>query len=348
MDEGESNETSTGTSDGFVELVRVTNRIQHASPTDRSGEKDIVVRNNSDEDKSYLLLPLSNFHVNLQVFDEDDTKLNVFPNDEVEAMREEIEEEEPETHETIEKRLDGEDYLLYIQLPDDNPIEPGELRTITLTYGQSEAAEVHKITDPPKIKGWLTHWKRKFFTVPSFAARADRTSSEDHDEFFIVEGPLEYATVAESSKDKLGLDGMYENGYGDDTRILSTRLPAPDSGGNGYTWNLQYEFLTDRRGLMRILAIFWVVAFFSGIALVLGLVFHLAGCWSIPNVVDQPNILSDLSLHKSARTYSTIMSSGIIGVMYALRTEWAERYRLLSLIPLVLHGLAWALWSLIL
>ncbi len=346
MDEETSEGLSANTSDRFVELVRVINRIQHASPTDRSGEKDIVVRNKTDADKTYLLLPLSDYHVNLEVFDEDGTKLNVYPNAEVEDMVAAIEKQDPETYDIINQRF-GDKYPLYIQLPDEKPIEPGELRTVTLTYGQQEAAEFHKLTDSPSVVGWLTHWERKLFSVPSFAATADRSSTEQHDEFFVVEGPLEYATVAEPSADELDLEDMYENGYGKDTRILSTRLPAPDSTGDGYSWDLQYEFLTDRRGLVRILAVFWFFATLSGFMLIVGVLAHLTGFQSLPNLLDQSSMLSGVSLHKGARTFSAIMSSGIIGVIYALRTEWAERYRLLSLIPLAMHGAVWALWTLI-
>ncbi len=47
----------------------------------------------------------------------------------------------------------------------------------------------------------------------------------------------------------------------------------------------------------------------------------------------------------------TEVSAGIVsvtaGVIYALRTEWAERYRILCVVPVLLHGISWVLWAVI-
>lgn len=317
-----------------LELVRVVKRKKHKTFTDQKEEADFVIRNNTDGEKGYIFLPLKQFKPNLEIFDENGTKLNIFPNSEVEELLETIKKDDPDAYQDIKSRFEDVAYKILIQLPDNKPIKPGELRTITLKSGQSQSVEFHRVTDAPIICGWFTHWKRKFFTVPSFVARANRTVSQQHSEFFVVEGPQEYSTVAEES-DK-NIEGLYENGYGEDTKILSTRLPPVDS--KGYTWKLRYEFLPHRKGIMRLLAIFMTISFSTAIFLIIFQLLYLSGEMS------QLPIIFETDLRTIGQTYSAGIISGTVGVMYGIRAEWAERYRILSMIPLLLHISSWAIW----
>ncbi|WP_336336552.1 hypothetical protein [Haloarcula brevis] len=328
-----------GSKSGIIELVRVVNRIKHISPTDRNREKEFIVRNNADEEKTYIFLPLVDFRLNLEVFDEDETKLNYFPNREVDNLLSELKQVDPDAHENIKNRFGGIKYKLLIQLPEDKPIKPGELRTVKITFGQSEAVKYRRISDPSLFSGWVRNWKRKFFTVPSFVARAKKLSNHTHSELFVVEGPREYSTVAEKSSKHKDRDGFYENGYGKDTRVLSTRLP--EATGGDYTWDMKYELLSDRRGLMRLLAVFWEISFFTALLLILAQMLHFTDFISLVFSV------SGITYGAIWQTFSAGMISGIIGVVYAVRAEWAERYRILCLIPLLLHILSWTLWYLI-
>ena len=324
---------------GVVELVRVINRATHVSPTDRNREKEFVVRNNSNEEKTYIFLPLVEFRLNLEVYDEDGIKLNYFPNNEVNNLLDTLKETNKEAYESIEERFGGIKYKLLIQLPENRPIEPGEFRTIKITFGQSEAVQYHRIFNSPILTGWWNHWKRKFFTIPSFVARAEKSTNQTHSELFVVEGPREYATVAERSEEHADREGFYENGYGKDTGILSTRLPpATDS---DYTWELTYELIPDRRGLMRLLAGFWGVSFLTALSLCILQVLHFMGCISLTQTI------FDTTFETIGQTFSAGTLSGIVGVLYGVRSEWAERYRLLCLVPLLLHIVSWTLWHLI-
>ncbi len=321
----------------IVELVRVINRVTHISPTDRTWDKEFIVRNNSDEDKSYIFIPLVEFRLNLEVFDEDDTRLNYFPNSEVDNLLRKLRDDSEEEYEKIEKRFGGIEYKLLIQLPQNNPIRPGELRTIRISYGQYEAVRYHRLSDRP----WVCNipWKQKFFTVPSFVARAQRSSYETHSEHFVVEGPAGYATVADTSTEHSDRDGFYERGYGKDTQVLSTRLPPPTD--DGYTWKLAYELISVRRGLMKLLTAFWVVSFITVLTIIVAQLLDLSGCISLNKT------LFGSSYQTIGQTYSAGLVTGLVGVIFRVRTQWASRYRILCLVPLLLHIASWILWHLV-
>lgn len=320
----------------IVELVRVINRVTHTSPTDRTWEKEFIVRNSSDINKDYIFIPLVEFRLNLEVFDEDGTRLNYFPNSEVDSLLDKLQNDSEEEYEAIEQRFGGIEYKLLIQLPQDNPIRPGELRTIRISYGQYEAVKYHRLSDRPWIRG--LPWKQKFFTVPSFVARAERSPHETHSEHFVVEGPTGYATVADSSTEHSGRDGFYERGYGKDTQVLSTRLPPPTD--DGYTWKLAYELISVRRGLMKLLTVFWIISFVTSFVIV-GQLLGLCGYISLDKT------LFETSYRTIGQTYSTGIVTGLVGIIFRVRNQWASRYRILCLVPLLLHIASWLLWYLV-
>lgn len=332
------NNSDTQPDEDIVELVRVINRARHVSPTARTWEKEFIVRNNSDKNKSYIFIPLVEFRLNLEVFDEDDTRLNYFPNSEVDELLEKLRDRSEESYKKIEKRFDGIEYKLLIQLPQDNPIRPGELRIIRISYGQSEAVEYHRLSDRPWFNNCRLLWKRKLFTVPSYVARAERSPHETHSEHFVVEGPEGYATIADSSTEHTDRDGFYELGYGSDTRVLSTRLPPPSD--DEYTWKLRYELISVRRGLMKLLAVFWIFSLITSFIVIFQLL-DLAGCVSLSGE------LFEASYKTIGQTFSAGLVTGLIGVIFRVRDQWASRYRILCLVPLLLHILSWTLWHVV-
>ncbi len=92
---------------------------------------------------------------------------------------------------------------------------------------------------------------------------------------------------------------------------------------------------------MRLLAVFWEISFFTALLLILAQMLHFTDFISLVFSV------SGITYGAIWQTFSAGMISGIIGVVYAVRAEWAERYRILCLIPLLLHILSWTLWYLI-
>lgn len=322
-DEGESINPT------HLELYRVIDRTKHVSPEDRRKEVDYTVRNTTDDTFHYLFVPLRKFEQNLQVYDEDDTRLNVFPNRVVTEMLDDLADTDPEAHRRIEDRFKQFEYRVFIQLPSDRPIRPGELRTIRLTFEQSEPVEFYQLTDPSLLRGWVSNWRRKFFRIPSFVADVERFPGHMHDVFVVVVGTAGYTVVGETKQTRATDSDLqaelYENGLSEDTRVLSNRLPPTQS---RYNWTLQYELVPNNSDLMRLLVSYWAGAVIAG---------------SVSAAVGALGLLSSMS--GLAMTVSAGFITVTVSLVFALQADWTDRYRLLSVIPVVVHAIAWLVWS---
>lgn len=327
--EDRNDETGTDEqSPTHIELVRVVDRTIHVSPTDRKKEVDFTVRNPTDEEFNFLFLPLREFVRNLKVHDEDGLRLNVYPNAYVEDMLERVRERDEDGYRRMQHRFKHADYKLFIQLPPERPLNPGELRTIQLTFEQSDPVEFYSIRDPSLFRGWIGQWKKKFFKIPSFLADVERFPGHPHDVFIVVVGTAGYATTGSSEREGGEPEKeIYENGLDDDTRVLSVRLPPAE--GRRYTWDLQYDLIPNNRNLMLGLAIYWVIA------VVLGVISPLLSVFGPTD-----------GLVGYGKTVSAGLITATIGLIFALDADWADRYKILSVLPLLLHGVAWVLWTL--
>lgn len=322
-----------------IELVRVIDRTIHVSPVDRKKETDFDIRNVSGEEVNYVFLPLREFKPNLQVYDEDDRILNYYPDSEVRDLVDRVKDEDEEAYKAMQHRFKHTDYKLFIQLPPDSPISPGELRRITLRFEQTETVEFFKLTDPKWYLGWYSDWRKKFFRIPSFLANSKRYPGHPHDEFLVIVGVPGYATTGEVDHNASETKGdFHKNGLDNETRVLQTRLPAARD--QPYEWDLQYELIPNKESLMLSLACFWWVAVILGV-----------GSSAIPvlDILDLNSSLlqftKDQGIGTLAKPLSGAIVTGIIGLIFALDMEWAERYRILSVVPLLMHSLAWVLWS---
>jgi hypothetical protein len=312
-----------------IELIRIIDRTIHVSPIDRKKEVDFTVRNNSEQDFNFLFLPLREFARDLQVRDEDEQRLNIYPNSEVKEMIEERKDEDKEGYKLLQMQFKHAEYMPYIQLPPDKPLGPGELRTITMTYEEKDSVEFYSIFDPKLYRGWLGQWKRKFFRIPSFIADVQRYSGHTHDVFIVIVGTPGYASIGETERE--GADPakeIYENGVDDDTRVLSVRLPPARNG--SYTWDMRYSLIPNNTSLMTVLVGYWWTSVLVGVVSAI-----IAYCQIFPHLASLGN------------TLSAGIITATIGLIFALDEDWTNRYRYLSVIPLLIHGASWVLWDLI-
>lgn len=311
-----------------VELIRAVDRTKHVSPTDTKKEVDFVVRNPSDQEFNFLFLPLREFARDLKVEDENGWRLDIYSNSEVKEMLEAAKEDRPEAYEAFQHRFKHAEYKLFIQLPPERPLGPGEMRTISLIYEQSEAVDFYGLTDPKLHRGWINQWRKKFFRIPSFVAGVERFPGHPHDVFINVVGTPGYGATGTSELDgKEPESEIYENGLDDDTRILSVRLPqAVDK---RYEWSMQYDLIPNNDGLMKSLVWYWILAIIAGVGSVS---IAVLGSFSDVAVIGQ--------------TISAGFITATIGLVFALTQDWASRYRFMSVVPLLIHGLAWLLWKL--
>lgn len=329
-DESQSGESekSNGQRDGpaHIELVRVRHRTIHISPQNWQREIEYTVRNGTSEEFNYLFLPLRGFVRNLQIHDENGDLLNYYPNREVEAILESVKDSDADAFQRMRHRFKHADYQLFIQLSPDRPIEPGELRTVQLSLEESNPVKYYRIWDPPYVRGLLAQWEKKFFRIPTFVADAERFPGHPHDEFLIIVGSPGYSTIGESELEGTKPENtIYENGLDDETRVVSIRLPPAEK---RYSYDLEYDLIPNSRPLMQILAIFWISALVLGIA---ALLISYNG-W-IPNYSG------------IGKTTSAAFLTLIVGLLFALDTEWSVRYRLLCVIPLIIHATAWIIWN---
>lgn len=310
-----------------IQLVRVIDRTIHVSELDRQKEVDYVIRNPTDDEFNFVFLPLRQFERNLEVFDEDDSKLNVYPNRIVEDWLDNYKKIDHEGWLQVQQRFKHTDYKMLIQLPRERPLGPGEFRTITLRFEQSDSVEFHKITEPSLFRGWITRWYRKFFRIPSFIADVERFPGHPHDVFLTVIGPPGYGVKGESEhQGGEPRSELYENGLDDDTRVVSIRLPPPDS--SRYSWDMRYELIPNNTGMMISLSIYLIVAVIMGI---FSIFLALRG--------------TTFGYEGLIQAVSGGLVTATLGLIFAINPEWTNRYKILSILPLLLHGGAWALWQ---
>ncbi|MFC7044282.1 hypothetical protein ACFQH6_01695 [Halobacteriaceae archaeon GCM10025711] len=179
--------------------------------------------------------------------------------------------------------------------------------------------------------------EEKFFKIPSFLVDVERFPGHPHDTFVVVVGTPGYATTGSSEREGgEPAKEIYENGLNDDTRVLSVRLPGAEK--RRYTWDLQYDLIPNNRTLMLGLAVYWVLAVILGIV---SISLPVAGL----NSVSLPVLGVVDGLVGYGKTVSAGFLTATIGLIFALDAGWTDRYKVLSILPLLLHGMAWFLWT---
>lgn len=321
--------SSTSPAPSHIELIRIMNRHIHISPIDRKREIDYTVENTSDKIFNFLYLPLKQFVRNLQIIDEDGSRLNYYPNHVVKDILDEIKKKDKAGYQRFQHRFKHADYKLLIQLPLDRPLGPGELRTVRLSFEADEQVKFGGISEPSWLRGWWGDWERKLFNIPYFAYLGERFPGHEHDEFMVVVGAPGYAATGNRElKGGKPAEQAYKNGLDDNTRVFQTRIPPADD--KRYTMNIRYELIPNHLGLMHSLAVYWVLAVITGVVST-GL--SLSGYGSGMTQIGQAVSIAFLTV--------------TIGVIFALDMEWADRYQIMSVVPLLLHGIAWVSWRLL-
>lgn len=219
------------------------------------------------------------------------------------------------------------DYKTLVQLPRDRSLKPGDYRTINSTFDQSETVTFHKISDPRIYNGWISGWKKKFFRIPTFRANVEQFQTNVHDEFIIIKGPPGYGTKGSTSREggEPARD-LYENGLDDGTRVITCRLPPAED--SRYEWNLEYDLIPNHNGLMTVLVVYLLLSIIAAIVSI--------AIWGITTISDPQGLI---------QATSGGFITATLGLIFALNAEWTNRYKILCIIPLLLHGGAWVLWQ---
>lgn len=166
----------------------------------------------------------------------------------------------------------------------------------------------------------------------------NRSPSEDHDIFVVIVGTPGYASTGkpthegENPKDTTG-EEIHTNGLDDNTRNLSLRLPPPAE--EEYSIQSEYSMIPNGNGLLYSLIGYWFIATIIGVFSVLVITDFVPGNWF--------SLLSAYDGYQA--TLSAAFLTGTVGVITALRYKWTDRYRMLCIVPIVVHALAWLLWN---
>ncbi|SDY52718.1 hypothetical protein [Halopenitus persicus] len=310
-----------------IRLVRVIDRTAHISPVDREREIDYVINNPTDKEFNFVFLPLREFKRNLQLFDEEGTKLNFYENRRVEGMIDQLKQKDPAGWGEFQEKFKEYDYKVLVQLPRERPLKPGDYRTIKTTFDQSETVSFHSISDPKWYLGWISRWEKKFFRIPTFRANVEQFPTNHHDEYIVIKGPPGYGTKGSTRRE----DGepardLYENGLDDDTRVISCRLPPAKN--RRYEWDLDYDLIPNHSGLMSVLVIYLLLSIVAAVSSII--------LWGMFSISDPQGLI---------QATSGGFITATLGLIFALSAEWTNRYKILCVIPLLLHGGAWVLWQ---
>ncbi len=320
--------------DKQLEIVRAKDRTIHLSPTNRKKQEDYVIQNFTGEDQPFVFIPLPDFKRDLTVTDADGTILSVYPNRIVSESLDELEEANDRSSAQATELSESGNNSILIQFQEEKPLKTGFLRTIRLEYEQSDQVNFRG------FRNILNGLKYAFFDIPYFAADVQRSPDGKHDIFIIVVGTPRYKIEGQSNRTGEDVENttgheIYENGINDNTRTLSIRLPAPKE--EDYSYRVEYELIPNNRTLLFALELYWIVTVVAGL---LSLYFSLRG---IPQMISLPGWFQDFSGLQTA--FSAGIISGTLGIIFALKKEWADRYRILCVFIIIIHTLAWIVWT---
>ncbi len=291
------------------------------SPLDRVNEVDYTLFNSTRDALSIIYLPLKRFVRNLQVLDEDGSRLNFAPNSQVQEAMEELKRESPDTYDLLVQRFKHADYRLAVLLPNDRAVNSGETRTFRISYESEYPARYFPFWN------WISRHRSffgMFFNIPLFKHEISRHPGHSYDHFNVTVGPPGYSVRGKSNVNGVRPEKLYENGFGDNSRVTQARLPPPEE--KSYTWGFVYRLVPARTTLMWILVLFLVFGFLAGFG-GLFLAINPGSSWA----------------HQSVRVISAGFLTATVAIVVSYHDSWLDRYKLLSALMAVLHVVVWIL-----
>jgi hypothetical protein len=216
---------------------------------DRKLSREVTLRNNFDDDISFIFIKADDYYEGLVITDEHDTQLSFFTKQDTLRFLADILEQEKILHGKIISRdterlfdeLSREEiYLIWIQLDQNNPLRRHSLKTIKLNYYDS-AKSTNQLSLRQSLGRKYFRRHLHLYTIPAFVQGNKASASDAHDIFVIVRVPecfqLEHKitkkTIAEigavgsvgkySERELTKEDGLEVIGT---TRLLKLRIPG--------------------------------------------------------------------------------------------------------------------------
>ncbi len=297
-----------------VELVRERWTFDHSAPDVRTITLEYTVRNTGAEELYQVFLPLSSFLANLQVLDESGHQLDYLPNREVEQALQEAKRDKPAAYAKAVPSTPHPEYRISIVLPPDNPLRPGEMRTLRLVH-----------TDGEKPK----YLALRALTLPSYHISHVRRVGQKYGIHVAVTAPADTQLDVELDDETVRSREHYHSTPPRDIDYhFNAYLPPP--GEEPYVWRANYHM--GPTFMEELILTGWLL-----LAAALGI-------WVLA-----ASFLGGASAITAKEMFA--ISGGVgatsAGLLLGLKNAWASRYLKLLLPIFALAAVAWLRWFVI-
>jgi hypothetical protein len=311
-------------------VIRERVIFEHLTPDERIITDEITVLNITEQKLRSIFLIRDEFMVGLKIFDAKNRELPYYTNDfAIKLLNEERTLDclgESIHKNLLDKMKERKAFLLWISLPEQEPLHPNESMILKLTY-------TNKIKSlKPKIKELLNIFSipsKILFNTPKFRVTKIKPNNLDYDTFYLIHAPNEYtlsykinkAIYVDHDNKKQNIDKskLHENFDG---KILFIRIPYV----NGTVeFDLQYYVTPTNYEKW-----FYAIAVFGSIAV--SLVMLYVGLSTIPEEKPQ----SFLIIKKHLTVLYAAIFTGSIGAIGFTRGFAVKKTRFWFLIPMII------------
>lgn len=251
--------SSTVTPQERLQVIRDRFIVRHVSPFVREITNEITLLNLTDTDAENIVLYRTSFMPGLEITDNDGTFLAYRPNEHTRILLEELAMRD-DSYKSIKEDMDSHrKYVVWVDLPADNPIKPKDTRIIRLHY--------YDDSDPVVLR-----WYNSIFSIPRYEVSKTTPTSERYDTHYLIQAPegflLKVNTGAASSGKKTlsREDGFYLTKT---DRLISVRLPHLED--KEVAFLLEYDVVLENAERVFLKAVVAVIFGLSALILALSL-----------------------------------------------------------------------------
>jgi len=324
-----------------MRVIRERIFITHTAPDEREIVSEITILNQSDEVLHSIFLHRPEFMIGLKILDEKDNELpfytNQFTRDLLSSKNKKDAMGGGPYSELLKKMEHQELYLLWIRLPNDEPLKGYESRIIKLCY-QNQSKIV-------KLKFLESFEHQKFlFSIPKFRIENTKYAGDKYDIFYIITSPEGYSLdykiikkvkIIKDNEIELSQKQVPVNYNG---RMLSIRTPAINE---EIKFDMHYNVLPKSSERW-----FYTVTVFSmiGVSIILACLSSKTMDQGILSLISSKDMSKNISLIlNTIQQHSDTLFGGIFTASLAaigfMKNFSTNRTRFWFLIPMAISGI---------
>jgi hypothetical protein len=313
-----------------LRVIRNRFIIEHLTPFKREVINEVTLLNTGAESACNVFLYRTSFMPGLEVQDSDGSILPYRPNEHTRIALEELSQRDDFYRRILEDMNNHVTYVIWIDLPEDRPIKPGDSRVIRLRYFDDRN---------PRVLRWF----RSIFSVPRYEVLKVTPVDEDYDTHYLIHAPEGFlvkvhhqeaiAETHEQRRDLADVDGLHSTKT---DRLVSLRLPHLHE--EKVSLSLEYDVVLEKAERFFIGAVLSLLLGLSGLLMLLAM-----------NVIP-PVMFLGKDVSALLRTSSSVVGAGAIAANTAIlalltnplchRTKaWFFLALMLTVIALAISGL---------